>query len=549
MANFLADLGMAMPAITQMQAVNAETKQREQAAVMQNFQIDQYKKEQERLDKPIPLENFQAKFADNSEGGKTFIDMMRANGFVNNAGGIETVNQRGIKTTQQAIGEDQELHSQMAQWEYRSSLQKQMGLQQQIAEAQAKGNSKLVETLTPQLQSAKQRVDQMLEMNKKMAAGKPEVAEKVEVARAGAENKLQTHMPTILEDKNTHVPKPWYPQLGQEPPQNAVIPATARQQDPQEKPGSGDKAKAPLPTATGPDGIVRTISSEGPINYANWVDAQGVQHKEPLDPKKHGTVTAASESQKDAAMDADLEGAVKYNVEMAKRGEPIDMKGMGGVRANLAVRNALQKEIDKGLDAGDLAGVKRIKDSLTKSLNTQETSFNNLQSYVLNLDKQIDRFSKPGGVADQLFRLDAKLENEPIYKWNTMIAGKPYENIAKMYVNEISSECAKIANGAQSSVQAPSDTMAAKWDQVHDLKLNMTDLRTVMGETKELGNIRLSSSKEIRDQTRGFINTIHVGGGATSAPVAAKTQGPDATKMPVGTVKVIAGTKYKKGDD
>jgi hypothetical protein len=129
-----------------------------------------------------------------------------------------------------------------------------------------------------------------------------------------------------------------------------------------------------------------------------------------------------------------------------------------------------------------------------------------MTGFVKNLDKQVDRV---GEVADDLVsRVGTRILNVPYRKWKTEFAGSGEEKVLEAYLTEISNEIGKLSTGSTASVAELSQSAQEKWAKIHDPNLSISDLKTILEETKHMGRLRLDSSTEARDFTEERLKSI-----------------------------------------
>lgn len=141
MGNFLADLGSAMPAISQMQHQMAVDRGLEQEAVLRNFKIKQMEDEQKHLEEPIPIEMVQQRFAGSPVAGKAFMDMLQAQpNAVQTVNGKQFVTRKNLNYVGDILKQDNELRANVIQDHYSRALQDAVTARQTLMQAQQAGD-------------------------------------------------------------------------------------------------------------------------------------------------------------------------------------------------------------------------------------------------------------------------------------------------------------------------------------------------------------------------------------------------------------------------
>jgi hypothetical protein len=538
MGNFLVNLGNAMPAISQMQQTQAAIDEHHQNEAIKNFQLQEMKRKQERLDKPVPIEYLKTQLGDNPKLLEMMTGILSSNNGINNVNGAQFTSQRALEDAKKTIYGNNELHMTAAQSQYGVALQKELGLQNQIKEAQASGNLKKVETLQAQLKTASEQREQMQGIVHGLYSASPEGMKAAMSQEGGINKELFKALikqqypapakPIMLEDRDTQTPIPWTPDKPIPP--NAVIPATGRQLN---KPDAAESSKPTFEDSQ----IIK--ASQGDPEAKRYLEAkQGFI----------GEKAGAAQAGRTKAVDP---GAVDEAIEEMRAGNPLPM-GFGQ-----PFREAVAAELNARIKGGqitrsEVASNPQFRKALGSSFTFQQKSYNQLDAYVKNLDKQIDRFGK---ISEDLGRFDTKLLNIPLVALKTQVAGSAIEAKALAYITEISTETAKIAGGAQASIREPSVELQERWNKIHDRTLSIKDLLDVMQETKELGNIRLGSVKEELESTSELMKKLGTEASPTpsppttpgqKAPTSAKATAlspEDLAKAPVGATKKLPNGK------
>lgn len=144
MPNILADMGPAVSAFPQMQAVMAQNKLREQAAVAQNYQLAEMSRKEQTETAPIPLDLAKAKYAPYPTMQKEIFDRLQAQpGGITTTNGQQYTNQRSMQSIIESITSDKETHLKLASTDAalheQDAIQKVLAANQALQEAQASG--------------------------------------------------------------------------------------------------------------------------------------------------------------------------------------------------------------------------------------------------------------------------------------------------------------------------------------------------------------------------------------------------------------------------
>jgi hypothetical protein len=147
----------------------------------------------------------------------------------------------------------------------------------------------------------------------------------------------------------------------------------------------------------------------------------------------------------------------------------------------------------------DYTGISGDISAIGKSIDQQEKQVGSMGSFVKNIEKQVDRVKD---VAGKVSSFDTRLLNIPLRTLRGKFAGSPDQAKLDLYVEEISSETAKLATGSTGSVAELSVSAREKWEKIHDPNLSMADLLVLLEETKHAGKMRMESVEEQLKETR-----------------------------------------------
>lgn len=236
MANFLAAVGEAVPGIMALQHEMAVDKAMEQQATMRNYQIEEYKREQERLNKPHPVELLQTQLGDNPELMKHVMGIMESNNAISTVNGQKFFTQSGLNMAHEAIKNNVDMLSAVTNEHYQVTLSKEQAALTALTEAKSSGaDQKQIEKLQHQYeirQQARQQAQFSL----------PKVAEAMAKAQVSAQAQLSTaYQKEALKRKADQD----FPTQGGKPSELEYSLRASRVGTPQEQPGDKE-AKAAL---------------------------------------------------------------------------------------------------------------------------------------------------------------------------------------------------------------------------------------------------------------------------------------------------------------
>jgi hypothetical protein len=203
-------------------------------------------------------------------------------------------------------------------------------------------------------------------------------------------------------------------------------------------------------------------------------------------PQKHGNVPSSEATKLNVAVTSGVARATAWNDE---RFYPVyDTKSDKSVKVKGKLINA---EPDRFIDTSD---------PLVGSLKNQEKIYGMMGGFVLNINKQINQVDT---IMEKLNRLDVRALDMPLRELNTRIIGSGQEKVLQSYLMEISREIGKLSAGSSASIAELSVEAQKKWDSIHDPNLSLKQLKLILQATQEQANMRLDSSKEEIQITKG----------------------------------------------
>ena len=222
-----------------------------------------------------------------------------------------------------------------------------------------------------------------------------------------------------------------------------------------------------------------------------------------------GSRSAATESAKNASVDSD---AVDFAVGQLMAGQPVTM-GRGGKAFVTAVYSKANQELAKlGATPAELATVANVRKGLSTSFTNQEKIIGMMNGFVNNLDKQVDRVDQWS--KDLVQRVGPRILNVPIREYKIRFQGSGEEAVLSAYLIEISNEIGKLSTGSAASIRELSESAQQQWQKIHDPNLSLADLKVVLNETKQMGKMRLDSSKEELAATQSALKNTTLQGGS-----------------------------------
>jgi hypothetical protein len=282
-----------------------------------------------------------------------------------------------------------------------------------------------------------------------------------------------------------------------------------------------------------------------PINMPPWYDALGVsrlggEYHTTVGQKKFADYLSTPEGQKEAAtaqkqyadqnrstitmqgggmfgkMPQDSQNIWYEQYEATGRIPPMAYR-------DAESRNAFTLGYAKWLESqgrtGSEALVKRAEyKALTGSLSNQEKVMGMMGGFVRNLNKQVDRVATIG--RDVVDRVGVRALDLPLRDLKTKFIGSGNERVLEAYLIEISNEIGKLSTGSSASIAELSVGAQERWNKIHDPNLSFNELIKILNETKDMGQMRISSSQEeIVDTKRRML-------GAPAKPTPSSTEKP-----------------------
>jgi hypothetical protein len=221
-----------------------------------------------------------------------------------------------------------------------------------------------------------------------------------------------------------------------------------------------------------------------------------------LQPEKNGPYDKDSPNFKKPANSLGLndeENEALFGVDGAVTTGRLDPKRVNSRTAKIFAQAEMT---NKGVD---YTGISGDISAIGKSIDQQEKQIGSMGSFVRNIEKQVDRVKD---VAGKIRSFDTRLLNIPLRTLRGKFAGSPDQAKLDMYVEEISSETAKLATGSTGSVAELSISAREKWEKIHDQNLSMADLLNLLEETKHAGKMRMESVDEELKATRAKRDNI-----------------------------------------
>lgn len=181
-----------------------------------------------------------------------------------------------------------------------------------------------------------------------------------------------------------------------------------------------------------------------------------------------------------------------------------------------------ENAINSGKSGAEVAGGWAEARAQGKSLDKLKPTIDFAESFINNIDLQINRVDK---IFDEIKQENPRLLNIPIRKWEEKVVGSEARAKIAMYVTEISNETARLSNSNPQSIAEISQSAAEKWNNIHDLDLPISALRGLLQETKHAGQMRYDSYMKTYNKVMKETKT-------ENTPKGGKAETPKEFKMP-----------------
>ena len=147
------------------------------------------------------------------------------------------------------------------------------------------------------------------------------------------------------------------------------------------------------------------------------------------------------------------------------------------------------------------------------SLNMLDKQINSMESFAVNLDKQVERVKEK---TKGLKTYDTRFLNVPLRTFRGKVTGSPEQAIYDMYVTEIEAEIGKIATGSTQSIAELSTSAQEKWAKIHDKNLSWNDMVQLLDESSHAAKMRVASVKSQQQVAKDRMARKGEGGEPTS---------------------------------
>jgi hypothetical protein len=165
----------------------------------------------------------------------------------------------------------------------------------------------------------------------------------------------------------------------------------------------------------------------------------------------------------------------------------------------------IRKEVLKQDKDFDFVVPTAVYKALTASLGNQEKQRGMMQSFVRNINAQVDRVTER---MDDIGRWDVRALDIPRRALAKRFVGSGKEAVLEAYLTEISNEINKLSQGSQASIAQLGEESQKRWNAIHDPNLSLNQIKIVLDETKRMANMRLESVDATIELTRERLENV-----------------------------------------
>ena len=538
MANILAALGQAVPQIEAMQHTEAINKGLEQEAVMRNYQLQKMKEEEDRLNKPIPMDTLSQRFGSNPTILKHMTDMLRANGGIKNVNGVDVTNQRALKNYQQIVESDSALKTSFLKEGWQNALDQENQTQQEISEAQASGNVKKVQTLTPVLEQRKKAREAI---QSELFA--PQLAQAQAMGQID-QDKAFSHEVGIQKAKQLYPTNEGKPILLINPQGNpeVVKPQPGVPLTGYKTPGQAGKSEAGKPSYTDNEikGMLRDKLHREPT-HQEFLDAQAKQ----AGVKAATAVSATQKARTTTNLSAD---AIEQNSDKFNMTGTLPPFGMMGVGDRIAIINrAAEKAKQAKMSGGDITTQQTTYGAFKNALNKLEGQRAPIMAFERTAEKNFDIAE---AASKKLDRLNVPALDRWLNAGRRSVKGDKDVTDLDVALRTAVNEYAKVTSSPTGAGVIP-QTERDEWNKILSPATSKEQIESAIAIIrKDMANRKYGFDEE-RATLKQSISDLKPGGQGQTSPAEGNNPkknapGVEASKIPVNTVKTVGGKRYRK---
>jgi hypothetical protein len=143
--------------------------------------------------------------------------------------------------------------------------------------------------------------------------------------------------------------------------------------------------------------------------------------------------------------------------------------------------------------------------ALGSSLTGQEKQRGMMQSFVQNINSQIDRVDE---MIDDSNRWGIRILDVPRREIAKRVVGSGHEVAIEAYLMEISNEINKLSQGSQASIAQLGEESQKRWNAVHDPALSLNEVKIILDETRRMADMRMKSVERTIEITKSRMKSV-----------------------------------------
>ena len=165
----------------------------------------------------------------------------------------------------------------------------------------------------------------------------------------------------------------------------------------------------------------------------------------------------------------------------------------------------IRKEVLKQDAKFDFIVPTAVFKTLTSSLGNQEKQRGMMQSFVANINAQVNRVDE---IMEDINRWGVRGLDLPKRELKKRLIGSGHEVTLEAYLTEISNEIGKLSTGSQASIRELSTEGQARWNKIHDPNLSLKEMKIILDETKNMAAMRMKTVDDTIELTKERMRNV-----------------------------------------
>jgi len=165
----------------------------------------------------------------------------------------------------------------------------------------------------------------------------------------------------------------------------------------------------------------------------------------------------------------------------------------------------IRKEVLKQDAKFDFIVPTAVFKTLTSSLGNQEKQRGMMQSFVANINAQVNRVDE---IMADIDRWGIRGLDLPKRELKKRLIGSGHEVTLEAYLTEISNEIGKLSTGSQASIRELSTEGQARWNKIHDPNLSLKEMKIILDETKNMAAMRMKTVDDTIELTKERMRNV-----------------------------------------